>query len=77
MIKSNKISVANEQQPQKTKEKDVPKIHRTTAKPISVAELEQYGKDLAVQIGATAPVYPKQLERIKGYETRLRRKLLS
>ena len=76
LIKSNKISVANEQKPQKTKEKDVPKIHRTTAKPISVAELEQYGKDLAVQIGATAPVYPKQLERIKGYENKTSKEVI-
>lgn len=75
LIKSNKISV-DEQQTQKTEKKAVPKINRTTIKPISVAELEQYGKDLAVQLGATAPVYPKQLERIKSYETKTSKEVI-
>lgn len=71
LVKSNKIAVDDQQQPQnqKTEEKTVPKVHETTTRPISVAELDQYGKDLAVQIGTTISVYPKRLERIKGYET--------
>lgn len=77
LIKSNKISVANEQQPQKTKEKDVPKIHRTTAKPISVAELEQYGKDLAFNSFQLLLCILSSWKELKAMKTRLRRKLLS
>lgn len=70
LIKSNKIAVDVQQPSQKAEQKEVPKVQQTTPnRPISVAKLEQYGKDLAVQIGANTAVYPKQLERIKKYES--------
>lgn len=74
IIKSNKIDVTTQQSNQETEQKEVPKevpkVQQTTPnRPISVAKLEQYGKDLAVQIGANTAVYPKQLERIKKYES--------
>lgn len=70
LIKSNKIAVDVQQPSQKAQQKEVPKVQQTTPnRPISVAKLEQYGKDLAVQIGANTAVYPKQLERIKKYES--------
>lgn len=69
LIESDKVTIADPQATQKTEQQVIPETHQTSNKPISVAKLEQYGKDLAVQIGANTAVYPKQLERIKKYES--------
>lgn len=76
LVESHKVSVADSdiatpestQQPQKSV--------RKRATTINVAELSQYGKDLATQIGATAPVYPRQLARIQGYENKTSKEVI-
>lgn len=76
IIRSNKVDVTTQQSNQKTEQKEIPEVRQTLNKPISVAKLEQYGKDLAVQIGANTAVYTRQLERIKGYETKTSKEVI-
>lgn len=69
LVKPNKVSVTYSEQKNISKKT----LQIQGKKPIhaaSVTRLEQYGKDLAAQIGATTAVYPRQLDRIKSYESR-------
>lgn len=76
IIKSNKVAVDTQQSVQKTEQKEVPEVRTNANKPISVAELEEYGKNLAAQIGAKIAVYPRQLERIKKYEAKTSKEVI-
>ena len=70
LVASNKITCNNEVIEKEADTTDTIES-KSNSKPISVAALDKYGKDLVAQIGATGSVYPRLIENIKNYETKL------
>lgn len=77
LIKSNKITM-NDQQASNQKTQSKEKQTRQDNKPVIVAKLDQFGKDLVTQIGATnSVVYPKQIRRIKNLESKTSKEVIT
>ena len=70
LVKSNKVSVIHSEQKNISK-KTLQIQSKDPIHAVSITKLKQYGKNLAAQIGATTAVYPRQLDRIKSYESKI------
>lgn len=78
LIKSNKINTSDQQQAPNQKTQSKEKQTRQDDKPVIVAKLNQFGKDLIAQIGATnSAVYPKQIRRIKNLESKTSKEVIT
>lgn len=69
LIKSNKV-ICEDESKKNTPETKI-KVREENNKPITIAELNEYGKELAVQIKANGSVYPRMIDVIKEEEATL------